>query len=119
MNLSIFKGKLGKDPELRHTPAGTPVCKFSLAVSKKYTDASGQKKTQTLWVRVVAWRKLAEVCAQYLVKGQECLISGEIADATWEKDGVKHKDWELVAMNMEFCGPAPSSGSAPEDDIPF
>jgi single-strand DNA-binding protein len=108
MNLVIIKGKLGKDPELRTTPAGDAVCKFSLALSEKYKDKAGNKKEVVFWANVVSWRKLAEICARYLVKGQECIIVGKLSDASWEKDGVKHRAVEIVASSMEFSGPAPS-----------
>jgi single-strand DNA-binding protein len=117
MNSVVVQGKLGKDPEIRYTPNGSAVCKFSLAVTEKYTDASGTKQEKVLWANVVAWKKLAEICAKYLVKGQECLIRGKLSDASWEKDGVKHKNFEIVAAEMFFCGPAPSKSD--EDDMPF
>jgi single-strand DNA-binding protein len=117
LNIVIIQGKLGKDPELRYTPGGDAVCKFSVAVSEKYKDKSGQKKEKVYWARVVAWRKLAEICNQYLVKGQECIIQGKLQDASWEKDGVKHQAVEIMATAMNFSGPAPAKTN--EEDIPF
>lgn len=118
LNMAIVQGKLGKDPEVRYTPGGDAVCKFSMAVSKKYTDKHGQKKEQVYWANIVAWRKLAEICGKYLVKGQECIIVGELSSSEWEKNGVKMKSTEIVASTMNFCGPAPASKQE-EDDIPF
>lgn len=118
MNLVVVQGKLGKDPEIRYTPAGSAVCKFSMAVTEKYTDGSGQKVEKVFWANIVAWKKLAEICGKFLVKGQECLIQGKLSDASWEKDGVKHKNVEIVAEKMNFCGPAPQKRDE-EPDIPF
>jgi single-strand DNA-binding protein len=118
LNMVIVQGKLGKDPEVRYTPGGDAVCKFSLAVSKKYTDKGGQKREVVYWANVVAWRKLAEICAKYLVKGQECIIQGELTSSEWEKNGVKMKSTEIVAATMNFCGPAPTPKTE-EEEIPF
>jgi len=117
-NLVVIQGKLGKDPDLRYTPGGTAVCKFSMAVSKKFTDKQGKKQEKTYWASVVAWGKLAEICGKYLVKGQECLIRGELGMNEWEKDGVKHRDTEITADRMNFCGSAPRAKEE-EEDIPF
>ena len=118
INCAIVQGKLGKDPEIRYTPGGDAVCKFSLAVSKKYKDKQGQKKEITFWANIVAWRQLAEICGKYLVKGQECLIRGELSSSEWTKDGVKMRSVEIIASEMHFCGPAPAK-KADDEDIPF
>ena len=118
LNMAVVQGKLGKDPELRYTPGGDAVCKFSLAVTQKYTDKSGNKQEKVFWANIVAWRKLAEICSKYLVKGQECLITGSLSSSEWEKNGVKMRSTEIVAATMNFCGPAPAK-SDDEDDIPF
>ena len=65
----VLIGNLGNDPELRYTPSGVPVASFDLAVKKSWTDAEGGKQEKTTWFRVTAWRKLAEIAAQYLAKG--------------------------------------------------
>ena len=118
LNKVEIQGKLGKDPEMRYTPGGDAVCKFSMAVSKKYTDKGGNKREQVYWANVVAWRKLAEICGKYLVKGQECIIVGELSMSEWVKDGVKMKSTEIVASEMHFSGSAPAA-KPEEDDIPF
>jgi single-strand DNA-binding protein len=119
LNQATVQGKLGKDPELRYTPGGDAVCKFSLAVSKKYTDKGGQKRENVYWANIVAWRNLAEICAKYLVKGQECIVTGELTSSEWEKNGVKMKSTEIVAKEMHFSGSAPKPKAEEEDDIPF
>jgi single-strand DNA-binding protein len=118
LNQATVQGKLGKDPELRYTPGGDAVVKFSLAVSKKYTDKGGQKRENVYWANIVAWRNLAEICAKYLVKGQECIVTGELTSSEWEKNGVKMKSTEIVAKEMHFAGSAPKPKEE-EDDIPF
>jgi single-strand DNA-binding protein len=127
MNRVMLIGRLGKDPEMRYTPSGTPLVKFSLATSRKFTDREGQKQEKTEWHRVVAWRKLAEICGQYLFKGKQIMIEGRIEYDFYEKDGVKHFTTDIVAENMEMLG-SPGGGqfrepSRPEriheDDIPF
>lgn len=118
LNKVIIQGKLGQDPEIRYTPAGDAVCKFSMAVSNKYTDKGGTKRESVYWASVVAWRNLAEICGKYLVKGQECIIEGSLKMNEWTKDGVKMKTTEIVASNMFFSGSAPRAKEE-EDDIPF
>jgi single-strand DNA-binding protein len=118
LNKVEVQGKLGKDPELRRTAGGDAFCKFSMAVTTRYKDKKGQKQEIVYWANVVAWRNLAEICAQYLVKGQEVIIVGKLTGNQWEKDGQKHYATDITAEEMHFCGPAPAKGE-PDDDIPF
>jgi single-strand DNA-binding protein len=117
---------------MRFTADGTAVCKFSLATSRRFTGKDGQKQEKTEWHRIVAWRKLAEICGQYLSKGKQVVIEGRIEYGSYEKDGVKHYTTDIVAENMQMLGspggnrlqePEPSfeppPGGVPEDDIPF
>jgi len=135
LNKVILIGNLGADPEMRYTADGTAVCKFSLATSRRYTGKDGQKQEKTEWHRIVVWRKLAEICGQYLAKGKQVMIEGRIEYGSYEKDGVKHYTTDIVADNMVMLGspggrgqdqdrePEPAfgrpPGDAPEDDIPF
>ena len=135
VNKVILLGNLGADPEMRYTASGTAVCKFRMATTEKFTDKDGNRQERTDWHRVVAWRKLAEICGQYLAKGKQVYIEGKIRNDTWEKDGVKQYSYEIVADNMVMLGgpggrgqerePEPEppfgrpEGGAPEDDIPF
>jgi single-strand DNA-binding protein len=73
-------GYLGKDPETRYTADGTPVTSFSVATSRKWTDASGQQQERTVWFRVAAWRKLAEVAGKYLTKGKLVYVEGTLTE---------------------------------------
>ncbi len=135
VNKVILVGNLGADPEMRFTADGTAVCKFSLATSRRFTSKDGQKQEKTEWHRIVAWRKLAEICGQYLSKGKQVVIEGRIEYGSYEKDGVKHYTTDIVAENMQMLGAAggaggnrlqesepsfePPPGGVPEDDIPF
>jgi single-strand DNA-binding protein len=133
LNKVILVGNLGADPEMRYTADGTAVCKFSLATSRRYTGKDGQKQEKTEWHRIVVWRKLAEICGQYLAKGKQVVIEGRIEYGSYEKDGVKHYTTDIVAENMTMLGGpgtgaraqepeppfGPPEGGAPDDDIPF
>ena len=99
-------GNLGNDPELRYTPSGVPVASFNLAVKKSWSDAEGGKQEKTTWFRVTAWRKLAEIAAQYLAKGKQVLIVGELEDARafTDRDGNNRASLEVTAQTIKFLG---------------
>lgn len=145
VNKAIIIGRLGKDPETRHFSDGSPVCNFSVATSETWTDKqTGEKKEKTEWHRIVAFRKLAEICGKYLEKGKQVYIEGKLQTRDWEsKSGEKHYITEIVADQVQFLGSfgesrssaggsyadyprqpqqqshAPSSGPVYDDDIPF
>jgi single-strand DNA-binding protein len=131
VNKVILVGNLGADPEVRYTAGGTAVAKFRIATTERFTDKDGNRQERTEWHRVVAWRKLAEICGQYLSKGKQVYIEGKIRNETWEKDGAKQYSYEIVADTMQMLGGPggrvqeaeppfePPAGGAPEDDIPF
>lgn len=97
-------GNLGQDPEMRYTPSGVPVTSFSLAVNKSWVGADGQRQDKTLWFRVTAWRKLAETASQYLTKGRQILVIGEIEEARpWtDRDGNQRASLEVTAQTIKF-----------------
>jgi single-strand DNA-binding protein len=97
INLFFGIGNLTRDPDLRYTPQGTPVCKFSIAINRKYND-----KEDTTFLNVVTWSGLAENCAKYLNKGSKVAVVGEVRVNEWEKDGSKRKDYEINANQVEF-----------------
>ncbi|MEJ2671674.1 MAG: single-stranded DNA-binding protein [Deltaproteobacteria bacterium] len=97
-------GRLGKDPEFNYTPSGTPLAKFTLATHWKFIDKEGQKQEKTECHRIVVWRKLAEICGQYLAKGKQVMIEGRIEYGCYEKDGVKHYTTDIIAKNLEMLG---------------
>ena len=99
-------GNLGSDVEMRYTPSGVPVSSFSLAVNRSWTGADGQKQSKTTWFRISAWQKLAETCSQYLTKGQQVFIIGEMEEARayTDKDGNARASLEVRANTVRFLG---------------
>lgn len=115
VNKVILLGRLGQDPELKYTPAGSAVCNFSLATSESYTDKAGAKQDKTEWHRVVVWGKLAELCDKYLNKGSQAFIEGNLQTRSWEnKEGVKQYTTEINARSVQFIGAKSDSDSNQE-----
>jgi len=133
VNKVILLGHLGADPEMRYTPNGIAVCNFRIATTERFKDSQGNTQERTEWHKIVAWRKLAEICGQYLTKGKQVYIEGRIRNETWEKDGVKQYSYKIEADTMQMLGGpgqgvrtqepeppfGPPPGGVPEDDIPF
>ncbi len=106
-------GRLGKDPELRYTPAGVAVATMTIATNESYKDKDGKMVENTDWHRVVAWRKLAEICGQYLRKGSLVYFEGKLKTRSYEdRDGVKKYVTEIVADNMQMLGGKTESGES-------
>ena len=140
-NKIILVGNLGRDPELRYTPQGTPVCSFSLATNERRKDrATGDNNDITTWFRVTLWGRQAETASQYLTRGRPVYIEGRLRVEEWtDRDGKPRHTLEVNATDMQFIGggraeeggapPAKAAAaardSAPEptelsdDDIPF
>lgn len=98
-------GHLGRDPEMRYTPSGRPVTSFSVATSRSWTSAEGERHEETEWFNVVSWGNLAEICNQYLTKSQQVYIEGRLQTRGWEdEDGKKHFRTEIVANEMIILG---------------
>jgi single-strand DNA-binding protein len=113
VNKVILVGNLGKDPELRYTPAGAAVATFSLATSERYKDKSGEWVDKTEWHNIVAWRNLAEICGKYLHKGKQIYIEGKIQTRSYEdRDGNKRYITEIVADQMQMLGRAGEENSS-------
>ena len=104
VNKVILIGRLGRDPEIRYTPDGTAVANFTIATSREWNDRNtGEKKEQTEWHRVVAFRRLAEICGEYLSKGRQIYIEGYLQTREWDdKDGNKRYTTEIVASQMQM-----------------
>lgn len=109
----VLIGNLGNDPELRYTPSGVPVASFNLAVKKSWSDSEGGKQEKTTWFRVIAWRKLAEIAGQHLVKGKQVLIVGEMEDARafTDKEGNSRASLEVTAQTIKFLGTKDAGGN--------
>ncbi len=141
LNRMTAIGNLGADPEMRYTPNGDPVTTFRMAVSRSYNTREGERREETEWFSVVAWRQLAEHCNQYLSKGQKVYVDGRLQTRQWEaRDGTTRTTVEIVAQNVVFLsrpneggggmpreeedpggnfGGGGGGGGGPEDDLPF
>jgi single-strand DNA-binding protein len=105
LNKVMIIGNLGRDPEMRYTPSGKPVTSFSLASSRTWVSADGERREETEWFNVVAWGNLAEICNQHLTKGQQVYIEGRLQTRCWEDDnGQRHFRTEVVANEMIVLG---------------
>ena len=103
INKVILVGRLGRDPEVRYTQDGSAVASFSIATSEEWKDKNtGEKKERTEWHRIVAWRKLGEICGEYLSKGRQVYVEGKLQTRSWEKDGVTRYSTEIVASDVQF-----------------
>lgn len=111
-------GNLGNDPELRTTSNGTPVCNFSLAVNKQWTNRDGEQNEKTVWFRVTVWQRQAETVARYLHKGSRVLVVGEVEEASAyvNKAGEPAATLEVTGRTVKFLGGGAAEG---DDDVPF
>jgi single-strand DNA-binding protein len=136
INKVILVGRLGNDPELRYTPSSVPVASFTVATSEEWKDReTGEKKERTEWHRITAWRRLGEICGEYLRKGSQVYIEGRLQTDSWEdRDGNKRYTTKIIAQNMQMLDSAGRAGKGepaddryaveepigvPDDDIPF
>ncbi|HEX8775037.1 MAG TPA: single-stranded DNA-binding protein [Pyrinomonadaceae bacterium] len=104
-NKIILVGNLGRDPELRYTPQGTPVCSFSVATNEKRKDRAGEMQDFTTWFRVTLWGRQAETASQYLTKGRPIYVEGRLRLEEWtDKDGKQRYTLEVHATDMQFIG---------------
>ena len=105
LNKVMIIGRLGRDPEMRYTPSGRPVTTFSVATSRTWNTSDGERRIETEWFNIVSWGNLAEICKQYLTKGQQVYIEGRLQSRTWDDDkGNKHTSVEIVASEMIMLG---------------
>jgi single-strand DNA-binding protein len=116
-NKIIVVGNLGRDPELRYTPQGTPVCSFSLATNERRKDrTTGENNDITTWFRVTLWGRQAETASQYLTRGRPVYIEGRLRVEEWtDRDGKPRHTLEVHATDMQFIGGGgrPEEGGAP------
>ena len=113
INRVVLVGNLTRDPELRHTPSGTPVCSLRLAVNTRRKDESGQWTDKPNYFDITVWGQQGENCAQYLSKGRPVAIDGRLEWREWEaQDGAKRQAVEVVAESVQFLGAAPGRGEA-------
>lgn len=138
VNKVILIGNLGKDPEVRYTGSGVAVATFSVATNESWRDPEGNTQERTEWHNIVAWRKLAEICGEYLKKGSKLYLEGRLQYRTYDdKNGVKRFVTEIVMDEMVMLDsrgrdatsasepggsappPTPSGPTAKDDDLPF
>ncbi|MGH7835185.1 MAG: single-stranded DNA-binding protein [Candidatus Binatia bacterium] len=138
VNKVILIGNLGKDPEVRFTPSGRAVARFSIATSEVWNDTNGNRQERTEWHNIVVWGKQGETCGQYLAKGRQVFVEGSIRNRSYDdKNGNKRYITEIVAQNVRFLGGGGGTrvareygdeapGEAPventpvvDDDVPF
>jgi len=133
----IIVGNLGRDPEMRYTPGGQAVTNFNVATSRQYTSSDGTQVKETIWFRVSAWGKTAEVTNQYLRKGSKVLVEGRLipdmatgGPRVWTRqDGSPGASFEVSASTVRFLSSrsddegsyqeSEATGPGGEDDIPF
>ncbi len=140
VNKVILIGNLGKDPEMRYTPNGQAVTRFSIATSERFKDRNGEQQERTTWHNIVVWGRQAEIAKEYLSKGRSVYVEGRIDNRSYDdKDGNKRYISEIIVQRMQFLGSrgdSPGSGfdqtppsqpddsfppedSAQDDDLPF
>jgi len=102
VNKVILVGNLGKDPEVKYTPSGVPVAKFSLATNERYKDKSGEWQDRTEWHNIVAWQRLAEIVGEYVKKGSKVYVEGRLQTSSWEdkQSGEKKYRTEIVVNDL-------------------
>lgn len=136
LNVVALIGNLTKDPELRHTPAGTAVTSLRIAVNDR-VKRQGEWTDAAYYFDVIVWGNQAEACVQYLAKGRRVGVDGKLTWREWEKDGVKRQSVEIVANGVQFLTPKDGDGqssgaradsgdsdfvpptASADDDIPF
>src|SRR2546430_1574248 len=106
VNKVILVGNLGKDPEIKYTPSGTAVAKFSLATNERFKDKSGEWQDRTEWHNIVAWQRLAEIAGEYLKKGSKAYVEGRVQTSSWEdrQSGETKYRAEIIARDLVLLG---------------
>lgn len=132
LNKVMIIGRLGKDPEVKQTPSGSTICKFTVATTEYSTDKTGKKSESTAWHNIVTFGKTAENCGKFLAKGRACYVEGRINYNSWEKDGKKYNSTNIVAQTVQFLDKGEAKSTSPiapapaqqqqdftVDDLPF
>jgi len=113
----VLFGNLGKDPEVKYTPSNMAVARFSLATSKRSKDKDGNWSDRTEWHNCVAFARTAEIAGEYLKKGSQILVVGELQTSSWEdkETGAKKYRTEVVVNELKFAGKSSGSGNSSDD----
>jgi single-strand DNA-binding protein len=106
VNEVILIGNVGKDPEVKYTPSGVPVAKFSLATNERFKNKSGEWQERTEWHNLIAWQRLAEIVGEYVHKGDKLYVEGRLQTSSWEdrQSGEKKYKTEVVAQDVVLLG---------------
>jgi single-strand DNA-binding protein len=113
LNKVMLIGYVGADSEMKFTAPGIPVANFSLAVKEVYKNGGGEKKTDTLWIRCVAWRRWAEIAGEFITRGKFLLVEGRIQLRSYEdREGKKRDMTEVVVTLLRLLGPARNANAA-------
>jgi single-strand DNA-binding protein len=102
VNKVILLGNLGKDPEVKYTPSGTPVAKLTVATNDRYKDKEGQWQDRTEWHNVVLWQRLAEIAGEYLKKGSKVYIEGKLQTRSWEDKQTNQKKYMTEVVGNDI-----------------
>jgi single-strand DNA-binding protein len=120
LNKIMLIGNLGKDPDLQVTSDGTPFTRFSLAVNRTYKTQTGEKKEETEWFNIVAWRQRAELCERYLHKGSKVYIEGRLTQRKYtDKQGIERISVDVEVNDVQFLDRKPSGKADEEIPIDF
>ncbi len=116
LNKVLLIGNLTRDPELRYIPSGSAVTSFTLAMNRVYKLQTGEKKEEVSFVRVVVWGRMAEVCNDYLKKGNPVFVEGRLQSRSWDgPDGQKRNALEVIAANVQFLKQGTAREKEPAD----
>jgi len=121
VNKVILVGNLGRDPETRYSTSGAAICNITVATSRQWKDkASGEKREETEWHRVVFYDRLAEIAGEYLKKGRPVYVEGRLKTRKWQdKEGVDRYTTEIIAEEMQLLGSREGSGGGGGGDVEF
>jgi len=117
VNKVILIGNVGKDPEVKYTPSGVPVAKFSLATNERFKDKSGEFQERTEWHDVIAWQRLAEIVGEYVSKGSKVYVEGKLQTSSWEdkQSGERKYRTEIVARDLVLLGDGNTANQAEKE----
>jgi single-strand DNA-binding protein len=120
VNKVILVGNVGKDPEVKYTPNGTAVAKFSIATNERYKDRAGEWQERVEWHHIVAWQRLAEIVGEYVAQGSKVYIEGKLQTSSWDdkQSGEKKSRTEIVARELLLLGPHKSDGDSEDRPSP-
>ena len=120
LNSVVLVGRLVRDPELRYTPQGAPVGEFTLASNRRFTKKDGEKVEEVSFIDVVVWNRLAETCAEYLKKGRQIVVLGQLTQDRWEdkETGQKRSRIRVQAQTVQFLGGGSKDKETFESEVP-